>query len=408
MNDTLLRGALFAATLAVGCGGARAPAATTAATEDQAAVCDAPPVELRFDWPAQMSAVVVGTDVTESANADGSAPMRGDSRSELRLRSERVDGGVAVRFDVRGETRTRSQGFGPDIAGVRPTVVLGADGAVRGVSGASLMRARLAELEAAGHVDAASVAAIAPNLTDAAQTDTARSHWRWVTGVWHGRTLRCGEVARGRAEVPAMGLGAAPLAAQMALTYQGQRPCPSVPDRTCAILRVDLTADARQAAAAIEERSQGDGVRLAAGTIERKIRLLAEPDTLVPHRITFEERQELVWEHGGGRTTRYVRDVQDYTLDYAAQTTTHLVLGQGGGFAVVGEDGQPLQLPPTAACRQLTACCQAASARSTTVALTCAMATANVGEDCDDELEMIGGVVQGGGETPPPECAPAE
>ncbi|HBQ17703.1 MAG TPA: hypothetical protein DEF51_43435, partial [Myxococcales bacterium] len=96
------------------------PVAATPGAETVA--CDAPPVDLRFDWPERLSAVVVGSDVTESANADGSAPMRGESRSELRMRTERVEGGVAVRFDVRGETRTRSQGFGPDIAGVRPTV----------------------------------------------------------------------------------------------------------------------------------------------------------------------------------------------------------------------------------------------------------------------------------------------
>ncbi|MEQ9075636.1 MAG: hypothetical protein RLP09_17400 [Sandaracinaceae bacterium] len=406
MNDTSLRAALLSATLAVGCGGSPGPVAATPGAETVA--CDAPPVELRFDWPERLSAVVVGTDVTESANADGSAPMRGESRSELRMRTERVEGGVAVRFDVRGETRTRSQGFGPDIAGVRPTVLLGPDGAVRGISGASLMRARVAELQAAGHLDASAAAGIAPNLTDAAQVDTARSHWRWVTGVWHGRALRCGEVVRGHAEVPAMGLGAAPLAAEMTLTYQGATPCPSVPDRACVILRADLSADARQAAAEIEARTQDSGVRLVGGTIERKIRLIAEPDTLIPHRVTFEERQQLTWEHAGGRTTRNVRDVQDYELDYATRTTTHLVIGQGGGFAVLGEDGQPLQLPPTPACRRLTACCRAAAAQSSTIATMCAMATATVGEDCDDELEMVVTTVRGSGAEPPAECAPPE
>jgi len=251
-------------------------------------------------------------------------------------------------------------------------------------------------------------AGIAPNLTDAAQVDTARSHWRWVTGVWHGRALRCGEVVRGHAEVPAMGLGAAPLAAEMTLTYQGATPCPSVPDRACVILRADLSADARQAAAEIEARTQDSGVRLVGGTIERKIRLIAEPDTLIPHRVTFEERQQLTWEHAGGRTTRNVRDVQDYELDYATRTTTHLVIGQGGGFAVLGEDGQPLQLPPTPACRRLTACCRAAAAQSSTIATMCAMATATVGEDCDDELEMVVTTVRGSGAEPPAECAPPE
>ncbi len=301
----------LAALLLVGCGGSPAPDARTPASTEAASSCG-PDVSLRFAWPDAVRGRVHALDLTESANADGSAPMRGESRSELALVGRRDGDRTEVRFEVVGDSRTRSQGFGPDIGGVRPTVVLDATGAPVAVQGVEAMRERLSELHRSQQIDDESAQLIAPNLTDEAQLETARSHWRWVTEVWNGRELRCGEAVTDRVRVPAMALGRAALDADLRLLYEGSAPCPSAPDRTCVTLRAELTADPMQAAA---EMSMS-GARLLSGRIDRKIRVTVEPASLLLHAVSFEERQRLEWEYDGGRSTRHVRDVQSYEVDY--------------------------------------------------------------------------------------------
>lgn len=391
------------AVLILGCGGA-APEETTTPSASRSSACTDPDVDLRFAWPEGLSARVVGLDLTESANEDGSAPMRGESRSQLTLGARQTPQGLAVRFDVAGETRTRSQGFAPDIAGVRPTVVLGAEGDVVAVTGADLMRGRVQELQNAGQLSGEDAAMILPNLSDAAQLDTARSHWRWVTRIWHGRHMSCGQIIEGREMVPGMGLGAARLEARVRLIYERALPCPSVPDRQCVALRTELAADAVQDSGSVGDRTSG-AARLVGGSVERKIRVIVEPDTLVPHQVQFDERQRLRWQAGAQRVTRLVRDLQSYEMDYGQQQSTQIMIDpERGGYAVLDENGQPVQLPPTPTCRRFSACCAAAAQGNPSVSMMCAMFTTQVGEDCTEELEAISVTIRGGGGAVPPEC----
>lgn len=377
-------------------------------------VCAAPPVTLRFAWPEQVSAEVRALDLTESSNDDGSAPMRGESQQELRMESVPDETGHAVRFVVVGQNRSRSQGFAPDLGGVRPVVVLSADGSVQRVWGADRMLARMMELVRDGQLDEDSRVHIEPNLTAEAQLATAQSHWNWITHVWNGRQMRCGEPVRERARIPAIGLSAGALDADVTLLYEEQGECPDTPERTCVTLRAVQEADPTQVAAALRLRLGNSPGQLRGGAITRTVSVIAEPNTLLPHRVIFEEQQRLDWIDPRGDYSRIVRDVQAYELSYAPATSggtsggaTILVTPHGGAYAVLGPDGRPVELPRTPSCARFSACCQIASSRSPTIAVTCGMLTADVGEDCDDELDAARATILGGGTELPSECAPS-
>lgn len=399
---------LWIACLLAACGPAGPTEGTTLAASS---VCSAPPVTLRFAWPERVSAQVSALDLTESSNADGSAPRRGESYQELRMESAPDDEqGHAVRFVVVGRTRSRSQGFAPELGGVRPVVVLGADGAVRRVVGADLMRDRMLELVHAGEIDPETRMHVEPNLTNEAQLATAQSHWDWVTHVWNGRQMRCGEPVRERARIPAIGLSAGALDAEVTLVYEDQGECPGAAGHTCVALRAVQEADPSQVAAALRARLAGSPGQLRSGAITRTVTVIAEPETLLPHRVVFEEQQRLDWIDPRGAYSRIVRDVQAYELSYertaGGEGTTILVDPSGGSYAVLGPDGRPVELPRTPSCSRFAACCQVAAARSPSVGLACAMLTATIGDDCTEELETARSIILGGGGELPSECGP--
>lgn len=397
------------ASLLLACGPAGAGDGTSIAASLDAP-CDAPPVTLRFAWPDEVRADVRGLDLTESANSDGSGPMRGESHQDLRMESSPDEGGHAVRFVVVGQNRTRSQGFAPDLDGVRPVVVLARDGSVYRVWGVDQMRERMMELVGQGRLDEDDRSHIEPSLTPEAQLATARSHWNWVTHAWNGRTMRCGEPIRERARIPALGLSAGAIDADVTLVYEEQGECPGAPERTCVALRAVQEADPSQVAAALRLRLGRSPGQLRGGAISRTISVVAEPDTLLPHRVVFEEEQRLDWADPRGDYSRIVHDVQVYELSYGGagrqRSGPSILVGPAGGaYAVLGPDGRPVELPRTPSCARFTACCQLASSRSPSVAVTCARLTAQVGDDCTEELESVRATVRASGGEVPTECA---
>lgn len=397
------------ASVLLACGPAGPEQGTIAAS--LSAPCEAPPVTLRFAWPERVSAEVRGLDLTESANGDGSSPMRGESFQDLRMESAPDEGGFAVRFVVLGRNRTRSQGFAPDLDGVRPVVVLGTDGSVYRVWGVDRMRERMMQLVGEGRLDEEDRSHIEPNLTPEAQLATAQSHWNWVTHAWNGRTMRCGEPIRERARIPALGLSAGAIDADVTLIYEEQGECPGAPERTCVALRAVQEADPSQVAAALRMRLGRSPGQIRGGAISRTVSVIAEPDTLLPHRVVFEEQQRLDWADPRGDYSRLVRDVQAYELSYGTAEGRErsgpsiLVDPAGGAYAVLGPDGRPVELPRTPSCARFTACCQVAASRSPAVAVTCATLTAQVGDDCSDELDTLRTTLRGSGGEVPTECA---
>lgn len=295
-----------------GAGGSVAQGSTAATTTSAPSDCA---VTLHLAWPESLSAQVTGEDLTESSAADGSAPMRGLSPSDLKARVRGDATGWTIGFEVAGRTRVRSQGFAPELGGVRPVVHIARDGQVDRVTGADAMAAGVRAWLAAGQIDGDTAAMVSVNATDAAQLDNARAHWEWMTRVWNGRSMRCGEPVRETAPVPAMVFSPSRLTADLTLTYVGPSPCPGGRGGTCATLvlnevaRPDSIRDALRA-----QMRPGDPIT--SGTLERRVELVVEPDTLVPHAVTFDERVTITRGPGGPENVRLVHDQQAYRFAY--------------------------------------------------------------------------------------------
>ncbi|AKF10537.1 hypothetical protein [Sandaracinus amylolyticus] len=399
--------------LVVACGGAASssPPRDTTPAARAGGGCNVAPVALRFAWPDGMRARVRGVDLTESAFADGSHPMRGESVSELRLEVSAEGDTRRMRFLVEGRNRLRSQGLAPDIAGARPTLVLDGGGAVVGVEGVDEMRRALGDAVARGELDPRSVAMIEPNLTAEAQLATAHAHWDWVVRAWSGQTLGCGQVVRGSATVPALSLGTTtPTEVDTELELIGEAPGEAAvsPEARCVALQVRQRARPGSLRSALAGFAAQQGAVLANATLERTIDLVVEVATLAPHRIVVEERTSLTWRAPGQPDlTRNIVDRQDYAFDYAvvptpgAQRSTQIVVDpEGGGFAVF-RDGQQVQLPPTPACRAFVACCGAIASAGPICGILVAQ---HEGGDCTEELATVRLVAAGGDGEVPTEC----
>ncbi len=405
------------AVLGVACGGGAARQGATAAQvapaeQPESAACEAPPVRLRFAWPERVTARVRGLYVTESLNQDGSDPRRFESPSELQMEITAEGPERHVRFVVAGATRTRSQGFAPDVEGVRPTWVLAADGAVKRVAGVDRMAARLGEGVAAGELEPAAADILGPNLTPEAQLETARAHWTWIVHAWNGRELRCGEPVRERMRVSALALNSAtPLSAEVTLVYEDAVECPGGRGGGCVLLRATMDVDSEELASSVYRSLGREGTRLLGARVVRTVRLITEPDTLLPHAVGFAEEMRLDWDDHGDRYSRAVFDEQSYEMRYdveppSRERTSIFYDPNGGAFAVVGPDGQPIQLPDTEDCQRLTRCCEAAGRLGGSFSLTCGMVTATSRDgDCQSGLAAVRELVAGGGHQIP-ECAP--
>jgi hypothetical protein len=369
----------------IGCGAAR-PVADRPTTAPTSTTCTEPPVTLHFAWPEALSARVVGRDLTESQNGDGSDPMTGDSYADLRLVVAPDGAGHTVTFETAGRSRTRTQGLAPDIGGARPVVHLDTTGAVVGVDGADQMAARVREALARGEIDRETASMILPNASDATQLGTAAAHWNWLLHAWDGRTLACGVAERSRAVVPSLSFGTATLDTETELELAGLANCggAALGQHGCVGLEVRQRDVGGSARTAIEQSGLGDGAQVASATFVRTIAIVAEPDTLVLHSVVFEERWEISWRLRDRGFVRRIRDRQEYVFDYSAPRPPPTLA------YVVTRDGQPMTRPDTPRCRWIDACCAALSAITPTASLMCAISAPEPGADCTaDDIAAI-------------------
>jgi hypothetical protein len=353
--------------LLVACGG---PASGAPGVFDAERSCAAPPVDLAFAWPAEVRAQVMGLDVTESRNADGTAPLRGESPSRLVFEVEPLGDRRRVSFRADGPSRTRTRGFAPEIVGLRPRVILGPEGAVEGLEGLDAMRARFQAWVEAGRIPEAERRALAPALTDDAQLDSARSHWNWITAVWHGQHLECGRLRRGRASVPGLALGATTMEVDYTLAYLGPARCGDREADDCISLRVTQEAGSEEVARGLALFGDADH-RVLGGRVLRIFDLLVEPSTLLPHRVSVVEHQTLEWSGVEGNLTREIADRQEYVFRYRDPSRRGRIVILPDGSLALSRGGALAELPDAPACEALARCCADPELRDQAAHLVC-------------------------------------
>ena len=360
-------------------------------------VCRDAPVTLRLAWPEVVAARVASLDLTESANDDGTRPMRGESVSALLFEIGPHRLGRVARFVVAGRSRSRSQGFGPDMGDVRPAVVIGAGGEIVDVEGAEAMSASLERLRASGNIPDDTAASIAPNLTHDAQLAIAHAHWAWIGKLWDGRTMACGAEVRLRGAIPTAVFGPTTTRANIVLRYLGHAPCfEGAPTSACVKLEATATVKHSELLGGLTRAGMNDVVD---GSIVRTVELVVAPDTLLPHRVAFLEVSALVRDHRPGGT-RNIRDVQEYVFRYLDTVGERLAFISSSRYLMT-VDGEVPTLPYVASCARFLACCTSAAMESNPLACMPFTGLAS-GEDCSQSMAAITRQYEG----LPPVCRP--
>ncbi len=285
-------------------------------------------VELRFDWPPGLAAVVETEHVrTETAPA-------GEERARLRLRSRLEtaadDGGLAVRWrDVRHELSG-----GPTPAGVEllaeelatPDLRVTAAGRLAAVEPREEARAELAKaLVALSHVVPVPES-FRQRLVGHFQPDELRAgaaeDWDRLVGFWAGASLEAGRTYAARDLVPLDLLADLPVEVERRMRVVDRVSCrPEETEPRCVVLELVALADeeATSGLAPFLSRLFGDRGGPPRLAFEERTLLVTEPEGLRPHRLETTRRVSVSF-GGDGAESRARIDERTVIFDYAAST----------------------------------------------------------------------------------------
>lgn len=264
---------------------------------------------LRFRWPAGLDAGV---------SFSGWRERLVDERRERRaiegryaMTTRRVADGLLI--DVSGmavETPQRSgaQGAGSiqdaveRLSNVLPDVVIDDNGALVRIAGAQetadAVRAAIdaALADAPEKLRARMSEALGALLSPARIEATVRGNWGRDIGVWAGLIVEPGRRYEGEVSVPVPMLPGVKAPASVHYALTGFAPCPApARERTCAALEMRTSVSDADAKTVVERLGAslsaraGRAVRVESLSLDSEVRLLAEPATLLPHVVEFEQ-----------------------------------------------------------------------------------------------------------------------
>lgn len=277
-------------------------------------------VTLSFDWPAELHAQVQYT-ATRSRTVRGQSQQL-EMRGTYDVDTESVEDGLLVKFrnlevelpEATGgdDPRTRLRDFLAK-AGTRiPDYVVDENGRILRMEGVEEMRA---------NVEAA-LAQIAQSLPEQSRGPiqemirktlsrerleaSVRETWNRDVGSWNGATLEVGQRYEKAQTGKAAMLGG--MDVPMKVTYQlhGRRQCnASAEEEACVELELRSFVDSASLSEAFDSylKSLGGGQaqppKLANLTIDQRMVLLTEPDTLIPHSVQTERTTSVTFSEGG-------------------------------------------------------------------------------------------------------------
>ena len=286
-------------------------------------------VSLRFAWPQGFTAQVVST--TSETRGD-KPPERQERRYEFKL-----EGAGDERRLITSQRTVTGPGSAP--AGGQlppmPVIVIGPAGELKHIESAQQVVAEMLKDAESQGVSAAQRDQLA-KLVGEALEQSARDRWEELVGKWNGLTLKPGEVVerKGRITVPFFGNS---VNTRERLFLKERAPCAEgSTEKRCVRVVLDSSldpADTERAGAEMGQRMRAfmmansglpesaiPQLKVTKLQIDGSLELLAEPETLIPHRLS-----------GVGNSTIQMQDPDGEIQDFQLRSERADVFTPAGG-----------------------------------------------------------------------------
>ena len=158
------------------------------------------------------------------------------------------------------------------------------------------------------------LAMIRPGLTEKYLAAAATDDWNKTVGGWAGSSYVPGQTYRFNEQYYAPVLGEVPFRMEVSRRVAGFASC-TASQPQCVKLELTATVtgdDFRSAMSAYLEQTVGQPVKVNHISVIRKVQIIAEPDTLIPHRTHSVKETTVVIEdnQGNARTSRETEDTR--------------------------------------------------------------------------------------------------
>ena len=153
-----------------------------------------------------------------------------------------------------------------------------------------------------------------PGLTEKFLSAAATDDWNKVVGSWAGSSYVPGQTYLMIEQYFAPALGEIPFRMDVARRVTGFAPC-TASETQCVKLELTATVagdDFRSAMSNYLEKTVGQPVKVKHISVIRKVEIIAEPDTLIPHRTRSVKETTVIIEdsQGNARTSRETEDTR--------------------------------------------------------------------------------------------------
>ncbi len=165
------------------------------------------------------------------------------------------------------------------------------------------------------------LALVKPTLSEQFLAAAVTDDWNKTVGSWVSSSYVVGQTYRFNEEYYAPALGDTPFAMAVSRRIAGFTPC-ATGERQCVKLVLTATVageDFRSAMADFLERTAGQPVNVKHISVVKKMEIIAEPDTLIPHRSRASEETTVTIEDRKGNS-RTSRDTKDTRVTYSYES----------------------------------------------------------------------------------------
>jgi hypothetical protein len=155
---------------------------------------------------------------------------------------------------------------------------------------------------------------VKPGLTERFLSAAATDDWNKTVGSWAGSSYVPGQTYRFNENYYAPALGETPFLMDVSRRIAGFAPCTATEPQCVELVLTATVAgeDFRSAMSAFLEKTVGQPVNVKHISIVKRVEIIAEPDTLIPHRTRSSQETTVIIEdrNGNARTSRETEDTR--------------------------------------------------------------------------------------------------